>query len=258
MLLRWILTGGLLISASSCAVLVDMPSNRFLTSETPGDTGKLQLDVRAIGVQEAEIIDDVTSSSPDTTPVIRENSVFGVGAELALHHLISVYGYTGVDTPAYIGAKIQLIGAPEERASQGNFSVAIAGAMAFGDDDEATTSGDITADTSVDYSGYEAAVLIGYRMRESALIYFGPYISETNAEARNTRTESGSETLTEVEGEGTNQGVTLGLKFGRSNAIYFQIEAAYSKAQWTRTTAPEVETEENEEVNIGAAIGISI
>ncbi len=223
----------------SCAVKVKMPAQRFITPETNGHFMKGGIGIGGGGAASVQVVDDRFSSTPSTVPSITKDSETSANVHLGLASFMDLYYHAGSESPVYVGAKIQLLGDPSETSKQGNFSLAIAGAAAFGSDDdsstiEAGTSSEVISNVDVKYGGWEAMVLLGYRPSDKVIVYTGPFQTETTAEVTVTRSTAGTTTTTaSPKGKGTHNGIVAGVRFGKN--FYFGIEGSKSEATWTRT-----------------------
>ncbi len=247
----------LFILLNACAVKVTLPSNHFITSETNGKSGGAHFNVRSQSGTEIDVINDPLSSSPNITPDAHQQSEVGVAASIGLFRNLDIYYHEGQDSMAVAGVKIQLLGTPRAESSAGSFSLSIAGGVGFGDGDEEQSSDDTEAAINVDFSGYEAAVILGYRLGDKLLIYTGPYIAKTTADITSIRTVSSVSATTSVSGEGEVTGANLGLFLGGKTGGYVIVEGSLSKTNWKRTLPTELEIEDTEEAFLGGALGYS-
>ena len=194
------------------------------------------------------VVDDITAATPITDPKIRENGAISTSINLGLGNIVDLYAYDAEDFPNVVGIKIQLLGNSLLTSKAGSGSFAIFGGIAFGgfnvDAEDNTTKGS----ANNDYSGYEAGISLGYRVRDHLLTYIAPFYTHISGESTVTRTVSGSSTVTATpKGSGDHYGVGAGLRLSKGTGAYVALEGSFAKTNWRRTNpTPFAESKQDE------------
>jgi hypothetical protein len=117
---------------------------------------------------------------------------------------LDIYLDTQYGTPI-IRAKYQMLGEPASRARAGNLSLALDGGY----------GAELFADKKgLELNAYDAALIGGFRIADTVLIYGGPYYSRYDYKDANGPSTS------RVESTGTNLGIRFG--FGKNDSIYLE------------------------------------
>jgi hypothetical protein len=247
---------GAMVALSGCASRVFIQSNRFLAPEASGHFLGGDVKTGAAGVTHVQVADNMTSASPNTTPVLAKNSTVLFGGQLGLLSALDLYLTSGVGMAEVVGFKLQMIGAPMNAAKAGNFSLAIAGGGAFGSTKQTSEFGDVKGATNSEFGGWEAMVLAGYRPFDSLLVYASPFASKTNATVKVERTASGvTSTTAEPNGFGEMKGVTLGARLGTN--FFVSVEGTLTETTWTRSSPTELKTDKFSDQALGLVAGVS-
>lgn len=214
-----------------CASKLYLPTTRFITPEAGGEFLSGDFKVGSASVVHVQVADDITLASPDTTPDVKENSTVALGVDLGLLPFVNAY-YTGVQgAPGVGGIKIQLLGDGSSSAKKNNFSLAIAGGANFGSVEDEAESGGVTGNSDIDFGGWEAMALMGYRPADKVLIYLGAFRSFTTADVKITRTSGGTTTTTaQPDGEAEVEGGVVGLRLGKD--FFLGVEGSYSETNY--------------------------
>lgn len=247
----------LLLLQCGCASQFFIPGNRFLSPE--GSGGLLHMDIKngGVGVTEVQTADDISHTVPDTTPLLVKNSAVFVGAQLGLVGPLDAYGYQTFGGPAFFGGKLQVFGPAMREAKGGDFSFSLAGAAAVGNKTQTVDSGGKHSESLFGFSGYEALVLIGYRMWNWFLVYVDPFytsIKATNTITQRPSSGGGATTTTATpDGQGEMKGVSLGLRIGYY--FFVNLEGSYTIATWQRTNPTVLAADQFTNVALGVALG---
>ncbi|MEK7357539.1 MAG: hypothetical protein AAB250_13890 [Bdellovibrionota bacterium] len=239
---------------TGCATKLYIPGNRFMSPEASGELLKGDFKVGGVGVTHVEVADDITSASPNTTPLLLKNSSMELGLQLGLASRLDAYYNIVFGAPSAVGLKLQLIGDTAQNSKKGNFSLAIAGGAFIGNLKTTATVGSDTGNSDVNFGGYEALIPIGYRANDGFLVYVTPFQSHVTAAVDIKRTSGGVTTTTaQPNGFGVMRGVTLGLRLG--GGFFLALEASGTETTWTREQPSTLESTKFSDTAIGAAIG---
>jgi hypothetical protein len=241
----------LLLIASGCTtVTFQAPANRFISPESQSDTlfhGRVH--IGGHGGHEVEVVQNRFSSTPTTIPEISEDSGFQLGVELQLINRLDAYYIANSESYNSLGIKFQAIGPSAITATEKSWSLALGGGFLGStaeSDTESGTDGAVTSEseTTIDFSGYEFFVLAGYRPTKDILLYFGPWFTKFKTDITLDNTESGVTTRTvDIEGEGDQKSILIGAILGGGN-FKFNLEGAFTRMNYKRTTAPELAADE--------------
>lgn len=239
---------------SACATKFYIPGNRFLSPESSGGFGHGDFKTGAIGVTDVQVASDMTVTSPDLTPKMNKNSSLSAGGQFGLFEKFDLY-LTGVmGGPNFVGVKYQLLGDPAAAAKAENLSLSLAGGAAFSNSLVKSSSGDVQSESKINFSGWEALLLLGYRPMDSILLYAGPFQTVVNADVAIKRTQSNVTTVTaEPDGSGEMRGLIGGVRFGQN--FFFSAELSATETTWTRQQPTRYVTDKFTDTALGAVIG---
>ncbi|MCB0347344.1 MAG: hypothetical protein KDD37_00840 [Bdellovibrionales bacterium] len=240
------------------SITIQVPANRFISPEAQGDSflrGRVTLGGH--GGSEIEVVESKFSDSPTTDPEITEDSGAQIGIELNLIKSLDVYYIINYNSYDSLGLKYQILGDSVASAKAKSFSLAVgAGILTSTSASVITESDDTTSteiETTIKFSGHEYFLLLGYRPSDNVLIYLGPWFTKFDTDVVVDKTDAGVTTRTvDMEGEGDQKNILLGLQFG-TDAFHTNLEAAYTKINYKKTTAPESIAKEVEDFVWGAA-----
>lgn len=237
-----------------CAAKFRIPGGRFMTPESSGQFAKGDIKAGMSGTVDVEVADNITSSSPDTTPLLHENSDPALALQVGLMERVDLYYTAVLGSAEFAGAKLQIIGDSAANSKSGNFSLALAGGASFGSQDLTSSTNSVEGEANLDFSGWEAMLLIGYRPTDSTVVYLGPSVINLQSDVTIQRTSGGTTSITaQPHGEGEVVATTLGLRTGQS--IFLSLEATFFKANWKRTNPTVLEAEEYSDTLLSAAVG---
>ncbi len=250
-----------ILSSGCTSVEIKKPATRLMTPEVSGRLMGGRAGVQLLGSANVKIIKEATSSTPSTNSNIDESQDFGLQLHLGLMSRLDIYLESSLVGPNATGLKFQLLGDGRASAGAGNTSVSLFGAPLWGSWEQENTensgqANEVKAKSEVSVNGYEAGVSAGHRLYDVLLLYLTVQHSEFTGKASLDQTDSGvlTENLVDVEGEGVVQSAAFGFVLGRG--AFVQAEAAYVIGQWTRTTAPELKSEELGNVMFGLNAGL--
>lgn len=251
---KLLITSICILGSAGCASKFYIPGNRFLIPENSGGTWKGEFRTGGVGVTQVQVADDITSSSPDTTPKLVENSSAALGFNLGLFSRLDLYGNAVAGGPSFAGLKLQLLGDQNSSAKANNFSLAIAGAAALGSETLDAESSGIKGQSKLKFSGSQVLALMGYRLADDLLFYVGHSVDKIKADVTVQRTQNGTTTTTaEPDGIGELTATTAGLRFGKS--FFLNLEYSLMKTKWDREQPTQLAATDLEEGAFGAAIG---
>lgn len=243
---------GLLLSG--CSSRLYIPGNRFLSPESSGRLLAGDVKIGGVGVTHVQVADDITSATPDTTPVLLSNSSLLIGAQLGLLPPLDMYFTSAAGGAAVLGGKLQLVGDSAAEAKAGNLSVTVAGGIVTGNRDQSVETSGLKGRSTIDFSGWEGLFSVGYRTSDSALLYLSPFVSRTKARVNIERTAGGTTSTTaEPHGFGDMKGVSLGLRLGKT--YFLAMEGSVTETQWTRTQPSELKSERFVDKALGLGVG---
>lgn len=244
-----------LLLCSACAVKVQLPENSFLIPEVSGQRWKGAVHASSYGAPEVTLASDTFSNTPDTTPTIDTNIGLSVGAQLGIAEKIDVYYTAGLNTASFFGAQWQFYGDTLANSKSGNLSLSVVGGLALGSAEEDGTLGDIQNNVEIDYNGWEARLLAGYRLGSYFLLHSSLFYMTIDLDNQIRRTESGTTALTaDTKGQGTQYGVGLGLRSDLWESIFADIRMQLIQTTWKRETPSVIEVDESQfvaGVNLG-------
>ena len=178
------------LSAQGCMSFVSdsfqIPNNRFQSSETSGGLGD-GLIAAGYGNKTMAILTHPTAANDqDVINSSKVNAHEGMylQASAGLHQKVDFLFYNGA-----MGLKLQAVGAPASEAKAGNRSLSLGLAVDRG----SSSSTNYNKKSQVEYSGVDAMIIAGYRIKDSQLIYANIASSSFSASGSLT-TESGSGT----------------------------------------------------------------
>lgn len=229
----------ILLTSCSTEIEYKMPISRFQTPETSGQTLSGNAYVAYEGATKVVLSTAERSTIYDEYEVNNDKSTsrsrgIAIGANLGIIPMLDIYFASHADSPAFLGAKLQLIGgAPKESG----FKFLIGGGLGNAEDDvENFSSTNFEGDETRTYqstlkiSAYELISSMGYRFNESVLFYISGFYSEYVVDGSLT-----SDTLDDVTFESTsrNKGGNVGLKLTvPGGGRYVSVEGGYGKSEY--------------------------
>jgi hypothetical protein len=167
------------VLGTGCAISTNLPANRLETPETYGESLALGADLGVQGGNSLQFSDDYHATPITDTPVyVRSNLGLKLGATIGVLRRLDFGLKLGLNTNSMLQAKLQLLGEHQRDAGEGNFSLAITGAVGYaGAEESGTDLFDSQVDSySLDSYMFDGAVIAGYRVLDGVLIYGGPFV----------------------------------------------------------------------------------
>jgi len=228
---------------SACTSLtMQLPTSRLDSPEALG-TGSRRFEMGLGSSSHKNVIftDDASKRPPDlSSPRIELNDPLSGSLGLGVFERFDVGVRTSVGpSPWRLIGKFQLLGDSRENAKQGNFSLAISGGVGFGN---SSWRGDQNGkfgpsghnwDASVQLFMTEAALIAGYRLTDSLLIYTGGFYANysINGRIKHEKSDDGLSPEAEYKFDygGYQTGANGGIRIELGSRAFFTVEGVYSK-----------------------------
>ena len=248
-----ILGFGFYLLQGCTSLTLRLPAARFESPESNGKLWRTAVGASAGGDHEVTVISNAASRPPVTNQSsIERAGEVGYFVDMGVASFIDLglrFGLAGSE----LLAKIQLLGQSTREAQEGNFSIA---ATIAGGSNSTSNSGDQSTlfgpgnaawSAKASYSSVDFAVIFGYRVSDTMLIYGGPFLTNYNANAsihQDAVTSPASAAADyNITQAGSNTGLNLALQFYFSKEHHwsFTFEEVFSSFKWSNS----VETTDN-------------
>lgn len=216
---------------TGCAITLNVPVNRFESPESSG-SGQIFLEGGIQGASKAIIVSNTTASPPDVnSPAFERTSAGTVGVGVGILERVDLSVRGQVNTPSLLKAKLQLLGSSSSRAARGTFSLAVSAGIGMGNksQQDADVFTPVTAVSDVDFITYDAAVIAGYRLSPSVLLYGSGYRTRISVDGK--VTQISPSTIARFNGSAIQDGATLGLEM-RTAYMSVMLEMGYGSARY--------------------------
>jgi hypothetical protein len=222
------------VFVAGCAISTTLPASRMEMPETHGEAMALGADLAVEGGHSLEFSDDYTFTPITDSPVPERSSLgYKMGGSLALAKRLDVGVRGGFGSSNMLRAKLQLLGEPRRATRQGNFSLAVTGAVGYdGSRGSGTGFGDSEVDSyALNAYALDGAVIAGYRILDEVLVYGGAFAQwyeiDVTHELDGMRYDYDGNALQ----SGANLGFGYSIDTGRRTRLDILIEVVYAASE---------------------------
>jgi len=231
---KYLLVTGIISLTTACSTITTtVPANRFDTPEVSGGLLKGSFEFGLQGSHDLTIIQDTSINPPNTAdPTFkRVNDDFYLGGAIGVIDRLDLQLKAPLSQRQMFQAKFQIAGDPVSVAKAGNTSLAVSAGIS-----PHTTSGSNThlfqnvsnASYNIDFLAYDAAVIGGYRLTNTVLIYASAFAYFNNYDGKLTQTLGGASTQEYTfDGKVKQRGGNLGVMLS-ANEMFLKLEGVYS------------------------------
>ncbi len=234
----------------SCTNLtLRLPAARFESPESNGKLWRTGFGTYIAGDHEVTVISNAASRPPVTDQcAINRDAQSSFFLNMGVASFVDLELRAGLSGSEFL-AKIQLLGASVRDAQEGNFSIAASIAGGSGSvsnsGDQATLfgPGNATWNANASYFSQDFALIFGYRISDTLLIFGGPFWTNYNSTANihqdavtSPASPAADYNLTQA---GSNNGGNLAIQahFSKERRWSFTFEEVYSNLKWTNATS---------------------
>ncbi|MES2855098.1 MAG: hypothetical protein V4692_04505 [Bdellovibrionota bacterium] len=237
-----IAAAGFVFVATGCVSMnTQLPLSRLETPESNGSERPIRLATGATAIYDLEVTNDA-SARPLTTnsPRLTENMTamflgqFGVIDNLDF----GVRTTLGEVAPVMLTGKFQMIGDSASAAKQGNFSLALTGAVGYwqskksGEQKGRFGPGGFPWSGEVRVRNLDTALIMGYRIRDNFLLYSGGFYTDYSIDlmidhAVSSDASSPAATYS-LDYSGFQKGANLGVSLDFNAFVHMVLEVVYA------------------------------
>jgi hypothetical protein len=240
-----VLSSSFLLSACT-SVISKLPVTRLDSPEVVGETAKLGGALGVGSTRDVVLSSDASSRPPDVThPSVADGgeALGKVGVGIWKKFEVGLRGGLLLNTPWTLSGKFQILGEPALSAKAYNFSLAVTAALGYGNQKNSGDQrgvfgpGGYKWKSEINTYVQDYAVIAGYRLTDTVLIYGGGYYSSyrLGGNVHDDRSDDATSPAADysISGTGQNYGANLGFQFFFGKGFYGAVEGTTSTFQWT-------------------------